>query len=116
MRADALSPFGVHVILIEPGPIRTHFKDAAFAVAARDPASPYAPLLQGFEQGRKGWYVFELPPERVAETICRAARSRRPRARYTVTLPAKLTSVARRVVPDGLMDWTLRRAMGRRSR
>ena len=111
-----LSPFGLHVILIEPGPIRTGFKDAALAVAARDPASPYASLLRGFEQGRKGWYVFELPPERVAETIVRAAGAGRPRARYTVTLPARVTSLARRLMPDWLTDWTLRRAMGRGGR
>ena len=111
-----LSPFGVHVILIEPGPIRTGFRDAARAVTPQDPASPYADLVRRFEQGRKGWYLFEHSPQSVARTICRAARSKHPRARYTVTLPAKVTAVARRLVPDRVTDWALGRAMGSRRR
>jgi len=111
-----LSPFGVHVILIEPGPIRTGFRDTARAATAQNPASPYADLLQRFEHGRKGWYRFEHSPESVARTICRAAGSKHPRARYSITLPAKVTAVARRLVPDWVMDWVLRRAMSSRGR
>lgn len=106
-----LSSFGVHVILIEPGPIRTGFKDTARATTDRNPASPYADLVQRFERGRKDWYRFEHPPESVARTISMAARSKHPRARYTITLPAKVTAAARRLVPDWVTDWVLRRAM-----
>ena len=70
-----LSSFGVHVILIEPGPIRTGFGEAARAAEVRDPASPYADLVRRFEHGRKGWYRFGHAPESVARTICRAARA-----------------------------------------
>jgi NAD(P)-dependent dehydrogenase (short-subunit alcohol dehydrogenase family) len=111
-----LAPFGVHVILIEPGPIRTGFRDAARAATPLNPASPYADLVQRFEHGRKGWYRFEHSPESVARTIARAARSKHPRARYTLTLPAKVTGIARRLVPDWMTDWVLHRAMGFRGR
>jgi NAD(P)-dependent dehydrogenase (short-subunit alcohol dehydrogenase family) len=111
-----LSAFGVHVILIEPGPIRTAFRDVALATAIHDPASPYADLLRRFEHGRKGWYLFEHSPESVARTIARAARSRHPRARYTVTIPAKVTAVARRLVPDWVTDAVLLRTMRSRDR
>ncbi len=106
-----LWPFGVRVILIEPGPIRTNFREAANATESRDPASPYAEIVRRFEQGRRGWYRFEHPPESVARTIARAARSAHPRARYPVTLPAEVTAFARRWVPDGVTDWVLRRTM-----
>lgn len=106
-----LSPFGVHVILIEPGPIRTGFRERAHAATARNPASPYADLVRRYERGRKSWYLFEQSPESVARIIFRAARSKHPRARYTITLPAKVTAVARRLVPDWVTDWVLRRAM-----
>ena len=111
-----LSPFGVQVVLIEPGPIRTGFRDVARAAQVRNPASPYADIVQRFERGRKGWYLFEHTPESVARTISRAARSKHPRARYTITLPAKVTAVARRLVPDRVMDWALCRTMASRSR
>ncbi len=111
-----LWPFGVRVILIEPGPIRTNFREAASAAESRDPASPYAEIVRRFEQGRKGWYRFEHPPESVARTIARATRSAHPRARYPVTLPAKVIAFARRWVPDGVTDWVLRRTMRARGR
>jgi NAD(P)-dependent dehydrogenase (short-subunit alcohol dehydrogenase family) len=107
-----LSPFRVRVILIEPGPIRTGFRDTVRAATARNPASPYADFVQRFEHGRKGWYRFEDSPESVARTIVRASASKHPRARYTITLPAKVTGIARRLVPDWVMDWVLHRAMG----
>jgi NAD(P)-dependent dehydrogenase (short-subunit alcohol dehydrogenase family) len=111
-----LAPFGVHVILVEPGPIRTGFSETARATTLDSSTSPYARLVHHFEDGRKGWYIFEQPPERVARTIARALRSDRPRARYTVTLPARMTNVARRLVPDAVSDWALQRAMGVRRR
>jgi short-subunit dehydrogenase len=111
-----LWPFGVHVILIEPGPIRTNFRDVARTTTTPDPASPYAELLRRFERGRQGWYLFEESAETFARTISRAARSKHPRARYTITLPAKLTAVTRRLVPDRVTDWALRRAMASRGR
>ena len=111
-----LAWFGVHVVLIEPGPIRTGFRDAARATMAESPTSAYAPLVRCFEQGRKGWYRFERSPEDVATIISRASRSKRPRPRYTITAPAKATAIARRLLPDGVMDWVLRRAMSRSER
>ena len=111
-----LSTFGVHVILIEPGPIRTGFRDTARAAQVSNPASPYADIVQRFERGRQGWYLFEHTPESVARTILRAARSKHPRARYTVTVPAKVTAIARRLVPDRVMDWALCRTLAARGR
>ena len=107
-----LSPFRVRVILIEPGPIRTGFRETARAATVQNSASPYADFVQRFEHGRKGWYRFEDSPESVARTIVRASRSKHPRVRYTITLPAKVTGIARRLVPDWVMDWVLHRAMG----
>lgn len=107
-----LRPFGVHVILIEPGPIATDFSDVARSIEPPNPASPYATFVQRFEEGRKGWYLFRRPPEAVARVVVRALQSRRPRPRYTVTLPAKGTTVVRRLVPDLVLDWIMQRTLG----
>jgi NAD(P)-dependent dehydrogenase (short-subunit alcohol dehydrogenase family) len=109
-----LSPFGVHVVLIEPGPISTDFRDVAQNSMAADPASPYSRFIRQFEEKRKGWYLFERSPETVARVIDRAVTADHPRARYTVTIPGKVTTLTRRLVPDAVMDWALRRSLGDR--
>lgn len=111
-----LAPFGVRVILVEPGPIRTAFSETARATAPAGPDSPYAGFIRRFEDNRKGWYMFEQPPESVARVIAGAVASGHPRARYTVTLPAKGTNLIRRLVPDALSDWALQRSIGRDDR
>jgi NAD(P)-dependent dehydrogenase (short-subunit alcohol dehydrogenase family) len=107
-----LAPFGIHVILVEPGPIRTAFSETARATSPAGAGSPYAGFIRRFEENRKGWYVFEQGPESVARVIAGAVESDRPRARYTVTLPARATNLVRRLVPDSLSDWALQRSLG----
>lgn len=105
-----LSPFGVQVILIEPGPIKTNFGEAA--ARAGGPDSPYATYERRWRQTRTASDRFETPPEAVARTIVRAIEAPHPRPRYTVTLSAKAGTVARRLAPDVVLDWIFRRALG----
>jgi short-subunit dehydrogenase len=112
MRVE-LAPFGVHVILIEPGPIRTRFGQTADEMRDRDPFSPYATFLKRWNARRGKTNILERSADSVARRIGRAIQSRRPRPRYTITLSAKLGTVARRLVPDAVMDWFFRRAIGR---
>jgi short-subunit dehydrogenase len=107
-----LSPFNVKVILIEPGPIRANFGEAARQSAVLAPNSAYAHFMGRWGGARRGANLLERSPEAVARLIVRTIQSTHPRPRYTITLPAKLGSVARRLVPDVVTDWFLRRAMG----
>jgi NAD(P)-dependent dehydrogenase (short-subunit alcohol dehydrogenase family) len=106
-----LRPFGVHVVLIEPGPIRTAFTATARSTIGDPASSPYAEIMERFDAGKTGWYAFERPPESVANVIVSAISAERPRARYSVTVAARLTNVVRRLAPDAVSDWALRRAM-----
>jgi NAD(P)-dependent dehydrogenase (short-subunit alcohol dehydrogenase family) len=110
--------FGVEVVVIEPGLIRTGF--AQTAVSSLDDGTepsnhgPYA----GFEAGvarttRENYERGPLArlgggPEAVAETIERAISAARPRTRYAVTPSAKLLIPARRLLPDRAWDVLLR--------
>ncbi len=104
--------FGVHVIVIEPGLIRTQFGASAIksltpaAGAEHDQADPYAAFnaavgsatLQAYEAGpiaRLGG-----PPEAVAHKIEKAISTNRPRARYTVTPSAKVVLGLHALLPD----------------
>lgn len=106
-----LHPFNVHVVLIAPGPIRSEFGEAAARHMPDATASPYRPFLRGWERTRRGNALMSRSPEAVARAVRRAVVSDRPRPRYTITASAKLGAVSRRLVPDTVVDWVLRRAL-----
>jgi short-subunit dehydrogenase len=107
-----LSPFGVRVVLIAPGPIRSSFGEAADALSQEDPMSPYAPFIERWRQMRRTTDRFERSAETVGRVVVRAIAAERPRPRYTITIPARMGAVTRRLVPDVVSDWILRRALG----
>jgi NAD(P)-dependent dehydrogenase (short-subunit alcohol dehydrogenase family) len=86
--------FGIRVIVIEPGLIRTRFSETAVQ-GIEDPSGPYADFNAAVARSTAGAYekgpLAKLagPPEAVARRIEHAIRARRPRARYTVTPSAR---------------------------
>jgi short-subunit dehydrogenase len=110
-----LNPFGVHVVLIEPGPIRTGFGGETGSRLADQSESPYDRFHHRFKGAKRGSDLFTRSPEDVATTIVRAVEAKRPRPRYTVTAPAKLGTAARRLVPDVVADAALRVLLGLRA-
>lgn len=109
-----LHPFGVHVVLIAPGPIRTEFGRVAEQFAVETPGSAYASYMQNWQRTRRRSDLMSRSPEAVARVVRRAVQSDHPRPRYTITVTARLGAVARRLAPDTVTDWVLRRAMGLR--
>lgn len=113
-----LAGTGIHVCLIEPGPILSKFRDNAHVAYRRyiqaetslhreQYAAMEARLL------KKGPAApFTLPPEAVLKRVIHALESRRPRARYYVTVPTYLFAALRRLLPTRALDAVLRRAGG----
>jgi len=110
--------FGIDVIVIEPGLIRTEF--SATAVAAMEnadaPRGPYDAFHEAVARSTKeAYYKGSLAPlagvpDDVANVIARALSARRPRTRYTVTPSATVLMTLRRVLSDRLWDRFLARA------
>jgi len=105
---------GVHVSLIEPGPIRTRFVEHAlsnFLKTVDIESSPhravYEERLARMQQG--GNNMFKLEPDAVARKLVHAVESAHPRARYYVTTPTYLAGAMRRVAPRAVMEWFVRR-------
>jgi len=104
--------FGVDVILIEPGLIRTNFGDVAADSIATASAGdgPYAAFNAATAKATKAAYeegaLARLGggPEAVARTIERAIGAKHPRARYTVTPSARVMIGLRRALPDAAWD------------
>lgn len=110
-----LAGSGIHVVLIEPGPIASRFRANARAAFHRhvDPAaSAHRARYAGMERrlSKPGPAApFTLPPEAVLDKLILALESPHPRARYYVTVPTHLFAWARRLLPQRLLDRLLRR-------
>jgi NAD(P)-dependent dehydrogenase (short-subunit alcohol dehydrogenase family) len=105
----------IFVSLIEPGPIASKFVETAlrnFEQNIDEANSHYkeAYARQRARMGRGGSARFKLGPEAVLEKLVHAVESERPRARYCVTTPTRFMGLARRVLPQRLLDHVLDRA------
>jgi NAD(P)-dependent dehydrogenase (short-subunit alcohol dehydrogenase family) len=81
--AYELEPFGIKVILIEPGFIRTNFVNAVvIAKRAQDSASPYSELMQKMMASTTELAKYASDAELVASIILNAASNPNPRLRY----------------------------------
>ena len=107
---------GIHVSLIEPGPIATDFRRNAVArfeqwvdweQSAR--VEQYRDSLLDKLYTGSGKTRFELPPAAVTEKLIHALEARRPKPRYFVTTPTYLMDIARRVLPTRALDALLSR-------
>ncbi len=119
--SDALrvevKPFGVDVVLVEPGLIRTEFESVASGGLSPEAASgPYAVLRRTSDEVMRRGYSSRLgaEPSAVADVIVRAVAARRPRSRYVVTPAAKAQVQLRRLGGDRLWDAFVGRAYGLR--
>ena len=109
---------GIHVSLIEPGPIKSRFRanahkqwkkhiDAEHSVHRKQ----YQAMEQRLE--KEGSAVpFTLPPEAVLEKVIHALESSRPQARYYVTFPTCLFGVLKRLLTTKWLDKLLLKASG----
>ena len=103
---------GIHVSLIEPGPIDTRFTQNALAnfqrwigedgLQASRHRKTYEKRRIRMEAGEPG--PFKLPPEAVVKRLVHAVEANRPKARYHVTIPTTVMAVAKRVLPTSLLD------------
>jgi len=103
--------FGVDVVLLQPGLIRTGFADTVVGgIAERADDGPYAAFDAAVASSTAGAYdsamarVLGGDGDDVARVVERALTARRPRTRYRVTLSARVFLTLRRVLPDRLWD------------
>jgi NAD(P)-dependent dehydrogenase (short-subunit alcohol dehydrogenase family) len=87
--AYELEPFGIRVVLVEPGIIKTNFVNSIVAAKkSQDPNSPYAQLMQNvatmfLEHMKENW----SSPDLVAKVVLKAAASENPSFRYLAGVP-----------------------------
>ena len=101
---NEVRPFGIHVVVVEPGGTRTEWGSIAMESAgAASGAGPYAPILEAarpFYAGNAGMQS----ADGVADVIARAVGTRRPKSRYVTSTAARVILGLRRVLPDAGFD------------
>jgi NAD(P)-dependent dehydrogenase (short-subunit alcohol dehydrogenase family) len=104
---NEVHPFGVKVVLIEPGVIHTEFGDRAMTMTRKYhlPDSPYAALFRRAEKVHKGFEAIGVEPACVSRAIERAIVGRNPSARYVVPLRTYVALMAFKLLPTRVMDW-----------
>jgi NAD(P)-dependent dehydrogenase (short-subunit alcohol dehydrogenase family) len=105
-----LSPWGIQVVLVEPGAVATPIWETSIAAAER--------LQQTLPSGVEQLYgraiaaartsalrsaARGMPADQVAAVVAQALTVRRPRARYLVGVDARITAIVARL-PDRLRD------------
>jgi NAD(P)-dependent dehydrogenase (short-subunit alcohol dehydrogenase family) len=94
-------PFGIKVVLIEPGVIGSNFlRNAKLAQMAVEPSSPYAPMVQTLQKVSARIYDQATPPEEVAKAILNAVTVDNPNLRYVVGNDAIQMMEARKGMSD----------------
>jgi NADP-dependent 3-hydroxy acid dehydrogenase YdfG len=100
-------PFGVEVVVVEPGLIRTGFEEAARATLGDQDFGPYAAMMDRIDGATRRSYAnttLSTTPEAAARVIERAATARNPRTRYVVTAAAKALVHTRRLLGGRAFD------------
>ncbi|WP_410654736.1 oxidoreductase [Amycolatopsis sp. lyj-112] len=99
-----LKPFGIDVVVIQPGGIKTEWGGIAVENLLKTSGdTAYGPqakaLAKLFEQAVRG-----SEPKVIADEIVKAVRARRPKTRYAAGFGAKPILFVRRILPDRAFD------------
>ena len=106
---------GIHVSLLEPGPIKTQFLPSTLATfkatvdVARSPhRAAYERRIKAMESDSQSF--MKLGPEAVVKHLIHALESPRPKARYMISPHTYAAAAMRRALPGRLLDLVLSRS------
>ena len=104
LRMEA-AEFGIDVVLIEPGGIKTEWADIA--------ADHLAESSKGGAEGMRRQYSGKMmsDPDVVVRAISRAVNAKRPRPRYLIGFGAKPLVATHAMLPTRAFDWVMKRAV-----
>jgi NAD(P)-dependent dehydrogenase (short-subunit alcohol dehydrogenase family) len=111
-----LAPFGIDVVVVEPGSTRTEWGDVALdgliATSGSGPYQEQARALAASHRSAAGNARITSAPDTIADVVIQAVRARRPLTRYAAGTGARPVLLARRVLPDRAFDALMARIFG----
>ena len=114
LRMEA-APFGIDVVVIEPGGIRTEWPAiAASNLRQASGGGPYASQANAVAASLSSEATARRssPPTVIAGTIAKAVTARRPKTRYAAGYGARPLVFLHDILPDRAFDAFIRRATG----
>lgn len=102
-----LAPFGIKVVVIEPGLIETGFGDVvADGLLKRSGTGAYAKVTEAVAKTTRATYGHGRgsDPRLIADVVSRAVKSARPRTRYAAGKYAKMMIGVRKWLGDRMFD------------
>ncbi len=109
---------GIHLSLIEPGPIDSRFRANAYSKWQQTLAGKPSVHQEAYRKhedrlsSEESTTPFTLPPEAVLKRVIHALESPRPKPRYFVTFPTYLFAVLKRILTVRMLDIALRKSSG----
>ena len=113
-----LAGSGIHVSLIEPGPIVSRFRENAYQAFKANIDTENSPHREAYRRvearlaSKDESQPFTLQSDAVLVKVVHALESKRPKPRYYVTVPTYALGLARRVLSTRWLDMVLRSASG----
>jgi NAD(P)-dependent dehydrogenase (short-subunit alcohol dehydrogenase family) len=107
-----VAPFGIRVIVVEPGAIETEFAEIAIApLLERSEGGPYGGFARKMAAATRRAYLDRKAssPALIASLILRAVASPKPKTRYAAGYLARPVLWARRLLGDRGFDWMVRK-------
>ncbi|OED48377.1 short-chain dehydrogenase [Rhodobacteraceae bacterium (ex Bugula neritina AB1)] len=102
---------GIHMVLIEPGPVTSKIREKSIPHFERFINWKASPLRELYETRllkrlyeSSGPDRFELPASAVTAKLAHACEARRPHPRYYVTTPTHIAGFLRRILPTRAID------------
>jgi NAD(P)-dependent dehydrogenase (short-subunit alcohol dehydrogenase family) len=109
--AYEVAPFGIDVVLVEPGSYKTEIWGSSPRVLPED--SPYRAFMQHLEKAIDAKVIASArDPREVADAIVRALAARRPRFRYPVGPDARVGHIVRGKLPSRMQRFAITRLLG----
>lgn len=108
-----LMVYGIDVIVIEPGAVRSEIWSKGAEQLASDYAgTAYGPALDNVARLSRSIAAQALPAEMVGKLVLRILGSRAPKTRYVIQRRARSRQLMRRLLPDRVLDRLIARRAG----
>ena len=109
---NELRPFGIDVVLIEPGAIKTEWMGIAVDnLLETSGSTAYKPIAKKAAEFLNMAERIAVSPQVIADVILKAVTAKRPKARYAAPGNIKILIFVRRVLSDRMFDALSRRLM-----
>ena len=102
---NELRPFGINVVLIEPGGVKSEWRENVIEIIKNTSGSgPYKKLADAAVKFFEDAESLEIEPKSIADVIVKASQSKRPKARYVVPVHFKLVLLLKVLLTDRMFD------------